>query len=112
MAKHGGYMGGMSGMNMNNLMKQAQKMQAQMQQQAQELETKEFKATSGGGAVSVTVSGRKELKNIEIAKEAVDPEDVEMLQDMIMAAVNDALHQVDGENAKMMGGLNGLNGLL
>ncbi len=112
MAKHGGYMGGMPGMNMNNLMKQAQKMQAQMQQQAAELETKEFKATSGGGAVSVTVSGKKELKNIEIAKEAVDPDDVEMLQDMIMAAVNDALRQVDGESSKMMGGLNGLNGLL
>ena len=112
MAKRGGYMGGMPGMNMNNLMKQAQKMQAQMQQQAQELETKEFKATSGGGAVCVTVSGKKELTGIEISKEAVDPEDVEMLQDLIMAAVNDALHQVDGESSKMMGGLNGLNGLL
>ena len=110
MAKHGGYMSGMP--NMNNLMKQAQKMQAQMQQQAQELESKEFKGSAGGGAVNVTVSGKRELLNIEISKDAVDPDDVEMLQDMIMAAVNDALHQVDGESSKMMGGLNGLNGLL
>ena len=110
MAKHGGYMGGMP--NMNNLMKQAQKMQAQMQQQAAELESKEFKGSAGGGAVNVTVSGKKELLGIEISKDAVDPDDVEMLQDMIMAAVNEALRQVDEESSKMMGGLGGLNGLL
>ena len=110
MAKHGGYMGGMP--NMNNLMKQAQKMQAQMQQQAAELESKEFKGSAGGGAVNATVSGRKELLGIEISKDAVDPDDIEMLQDMIMAAVNEALRQVDEENSKMMGGLGGLNGLL
>lgn len=106
MAKHGGYMGGMP--NMSNLMKQAQKMQAQMQQQAEELGSREFKGTAGGGAVSVTVSGKKEVTAIEISKDAVDPEDVEMLQDMIMAAVNEALRQVDSESSKMMGGLNGL----
>ena len=110
MAKHGGYMGGMP--NMNNLMKQAQKMQAQMQQQAQELEAKQFSGSAGGGAVNATVSGKKELLSLEISKDAVDPDDVEMLQDMVMAAVNEALRQVDSESSKMMGGLNGLNGLL
>jgi len=107
MARHGGYMGGMP-QNMGNLMKQAQKMQAQMQQQAAELETKEFTGSAGGGAVNAVVSGKKELKSLNIAKEAVDPEDVEMLQDMILAAVNEALRQVDEEGSKMMGGLNGL----
>ena len=107
MAKHGGYMGGMPA-NMGNVMKQAQKMQAQMQAQAAELETKEFTAASGGGAVTAVVTGKKALKSLTISPDAVDPEDVEMLQDMIMAAVNEALAQVDGESAKMMGGLNGL----
>jgi len=107
MGRHGGYMGGMP-QNMGNLMKQAQKMQAQMQAQAAELETKEFKATAGGGAINVVVTGKKELKSIEIAKDAVDPDDVEMLQDMILAAVNEALRSVDAESSKMMGGLNGL----
>ncbi len=106
MAKHGGYMGGMP--NMNNLMKQAQRMQAQMQQQAAELESKEFKGTAGGGAVSITVSGKREITAVEISKDAVDPDDVEMLQDMIMAATNEALRQVDNESSRMMGGLNGL----
>lgn len=106
MAKHGGYMGGMP--NMNNLMKQAQRMQAQMQQQAAELESKKFKGTAGGGAVSITVSGKREITAVEISKDAVDPDDVEMLQDMIMAATNEALRQVDNESSRMMGGLNGL----
>lgn len=107
MAKHGGYMGGMPA-NMGNLMKQAQKMQEKMQAQAAELETKEFKGTAGGGAVVAIASGKKEIKSIEISKDAVDPDDVEMLQDMVMAAVNEALRGVDDESAKMMGGLNGL----
>ena len=111
MGRHGGYMGGMP-QNMGNLMKQAQKMQAQMQAQAAELETKEFKATAGGGAVNVVVTGKKDLKSIEISKDAVDPDDVEMLQDMIIAAVNEALHQVDGEQSKLMGGMGGLGGLM
>ena len=106
MAK-GGF-NGMGGMNMQALMKQAQKMQEKMQQQAQELETKEFTAAAGGGAVSVTVTGHKEVKSITIDKDAVDPDDVEMLQDMIVAAVNEAMKQVDEESKGMLGSLNGL----
>jgi len=109
MSKHG-YMGGMP-QNMGNLMKQAQKMQAQMQAQQAELEEKEFTATAGGGAVNVVVTGRKELKSIELSKDAVDPEDIEMLQDMILAAVNEGLHQVDEASGKMMNGMGGLGGL-
>ncbi len=111
MGRHGGYMGGMP-QNMGNLMKQAQKMQAQMQAQAAELETKEFTATAGGGAVNVVVTGKKEFKSIEIAKDAVDPDDVEMLQDMILAAVNEALRKVDEESSRMMGTMGGLGGLM
>ena len=110
MAKHGGYPGGMPG-NMNNLMKQAQRMQRQMEESQKELETKEFTASSGGGAVTVTVSGTKEIKSVKIQKEAVDPDDTEMLEDLIVAATNEALKQVDEANAaamsKMTGGLGG-----
>ena len=111
MAKHGGYMGGGMPSNMNNLMKQAQRMQRQMEESQKELETKEFQASAGGGAVTVTVSGSKEIKAIEISKEVVDPDDVEMLQDLIVAAVNEALKQVEDANAqamsRMTGGLGG-----
>lgn len=110
MAKRGGFPGGMPG-NMNNLMKQAQRMQRQMEESQKELETKEFTAKAGGGAVSVTVSGSKEIKAVVIDKEVVDPDDVEMLQDLIMAATNEALKQVDEANSavmsKMTGGLGG-----
>lgn len=112
MAKRGGYPGGM-GMpgNMNNLMKQAQRMQRQMEESQKEMETKEFTAKAGGGAVSVTVNGSKEIKEVIIDKEVVDPDDVEMLQDLIVAAVNEALKQVDDANQavmnKMTGGLGG-----
>ena len=94
MAKRGGFPGGM-GMpgNMNNLMKQAQKMQRQMEENQKALEEKEYTAAAGGGAVEVTVSGKKELTKVKIDPEAVDPDDVEMLEDMIMAAVNQALRQ-------------------
>ncbi len=105
MAKHGGY--GMMPGNMNNLMKQAQKMQKQMQEQAQEMENKEYGASAGGGAVSVVVTGKRVLKSVTIDPDAVDPEDVEMLQDMIVAAVNEALRQVEEDNAKMLGRLTG-----
>ena len=107
MAKHGGF-SGMNPGNMSNMLKQAQKMQQQMQEQARELEEKEFSATAGGGAVNVVVSGKKEIKSLTIDKDAVDPDDVEMLQDMIMAAVNEALRKVEAETAGMMGKLNGL----
>ena len=94
MAKRGGFPGGMPG-NMNNLMKQAQRMQRQMEESQKEMETKEFTAKAGGGAVSVTVTGKKEVKEVIIDKEVVDPDDVEMLQDLIVAAVNEALKQAD-----------------
>ena len=110
MAKRGGFPGGMPG-NMNNLMKQAQRMQRQMEESQKELEEKEFTAKAGGGAVEVTVSGKKEVTKIVIDKDAVDPEETEMLQDMIMAAVNEALRMAEEANAaimsKMTGGLGG-----
>ena len=109
MAKHGGYPGGAMPGNMGNLMKQAQKMQRQMEETTKELESKEVTATAGGGAVSVTVSGKKEVTKVKIDPDAVDPEDVEMLEDMIMAAVNEALRQMDDISqqsmAKITGGL-------
>ncbi len=112
MAKRGGFPGGM-GMpgNMNNLMKQAQRMQRQMEESQKELETKEFTANAGGGAVSATVTGSKELKSLTIDPEAVDPEDVEMLQDMILAAVNEALKQADEASGELMGKMGGGLGL-
>jgi DNA-binding YbaB/EbfC family protein len=114
MAKGRGYTGGMPG-NMNNLMRQAQRMQRQMEENQKELETKEFKASAGGGAVEATVTGSKKLTAITIAPDAVDPDDVEMLQDMIVAAVNEAMDQADKAQGdimgKMTGGLGGLGGL-
>ena len=87
MAKRGGFPGGMPG-NMNNLMKQAQRMQRQMEETQKELEEKEITATAGGGAVEVTVSGKREITKIKLSEEVVDPDDVEMLEDLIMAATN------------------------
>lgn len=113
MAKRGGFPGGMPG-NMNNLMKQAQRMQRQMEESQKALEEEEVKASAGGGVVEVTVSGTKEIKAIHIDPDAVDPEDVEMLEDLIMAAVNEGLKKVDELAAKTMGkftgGLGGLGG--
>ena len=110
MAKRGGFSGGMPG-NMANLMKQAQKMQRQMEEQAKEMETKEFSATAGGGAVEATVSGTKKLVKLSIDESAVDPEDVEMLEDMIVAAVNEALEKVDEESASAMAKFTGGAGM-
>ena len=113
MAKRGGFPGGM-GMpgNMNNLMKQAQRMQRQMEEGQKELESKEFTAKAGGGAVEVTVTGKKELSKVKISPEAVDPDDVEMLEDMIVAAVNEAMKQAEEASGALMnnmtGGLGGL----
>ena len=113
MAKRGGYPGGMMPGNMSNLMKQAQRMQRQMEEGQKELETKEFTASAGGGAVEATVSGKKEVLRVKLTQEVVDPDDVEMLQDLIMAAVNEALKQADEANealmGKMTGGLGGLS---
>ena len=113
MAKgYGMPMGNMGGMNMNNLMKQAQKMQAQMAATQEELEKKEFEVTSGGGAVKVVVTGKKMIKEITISPDVVDPDDVEMLQDLVMTAVNEAIRQAEevsaNEMGKLTGGLGGL----
>ena len=108
MAKRGGYPGGM-GMpgNMNNLMKQAQRMQKQMEESTKELEAKEFTAKAGGGAVEVTVSGKKEILNVKLSEEAVDPDDIETLQDMIIAATNEALKLAEEANNELMGKMTG-----
>ncbi len=90
----GGYSGGMPG-NMTNLMKQAQRMQRQMEEATKEIEEQEVTATAGGGAVEVTVSGKKEILGIKLSEEVVDPDDIEMLEDLVMAAVNEALRKVD-----------------
>ena len=107
MAKRGGFPGGGMPGNMANLMKQAQKMQKQMEEQAKEMETKEFTATAGGGAVEVIVNGKKELQKVKLSEEVVDPDDIEMLEDLIVAATNEALRQVDEANASVMGKLTG-----
>ncbi len=113
MAKRGGYPGGVPG-NMSNLMKQAQRMQRQMEETTKELESREYTAAAGGGAVSVTVSGKKEVTAVKISPEAVDPDDVEMLEDLIMAAVNEAFRQMEEDSgnamAKLTGGLGGMGG--
>lgn len=110
MAKRGGFPGGMPG-NMNNIMKQAQRMQRQMEETTAALEEKEVTAAAGGGAVEVTVSGKKEVIKVKLAPEAVDPDDIEMLEDLIMAAVNEALRKMEemtqSEMAKITGGLGG-----
>lgn len=111
MAK-GGFQGGM---NMQNMMKQAQQMQMRMQQMQAELEEREVEASAGGGVVKVVATGQKLIKSIEIQEAAVDPDDVEMLQDLIIAAVNEALNKADemaqSEMGKITGGMN-LGGLL
>lgn len=111
MAKRGGFPGGGMPGNMNNLMKQAQRMQRQMEESQKEMETKEFSATAGGGAVEVVVSGKKEVVRVVLAEEVVDPEDIEMLQDLIVAATNEALRNAEEANAevmnKMTGGMGG-----
>ena len=113
MAKRGGFPGGMPG-NMNNLMKQAQKMQKQMEEATRALEETEAEATSGGGAVTVKVPGKKEILSIKIEEEVVDPEDIEMLEDLIVAATNEALRKIDeisqASMSKVTGGLGGFGG--
>ncbi len=108
MAKRGGFpgMGSFGGMNINQLMKEAKKMQTDMEKSQEELAAKEFEATSGGGAVYAKVSGSKEIKEIKIKPEVVDPEDVEMLQDLIISCLNEALRKVDSEQAASLGKYN------
>ena len=109
MAKRGGFpggMGGFGGMNINSLMKEAKKMQADLEKNQQELAEKEFEASAGGGAINVKVSGSKEIKEIKIQKDVVDPDDVEMLEDLILTCVNEALRKVDSAQAAQMGKYN------
>ena len=109
MSKRGGFpggMGGFGGMNINQLMKEAKKMQADIEKSQEELQAKEFDATAGGGAISVKVSGSKEIKEIKISKDVVDPDDVEMLQDLIITCVNEALRKVDSAQAASMNKFN------
>ena len=108
MSRRGGYpgMGGFGGMNINQLMKEAKKMQADMEKSQEELAAKEFDASAGGGAVTAKVSGNKEIKEIIIKKDVVDPDDVEMLQDLIITCVNEALRKVDSAQAAQLGKYN------
>ncbi len=109
MAKRGGFpggMGGFGGMNINSLMKEAKKMQAEMEKSQTELASKEFEASAGGGAISVKVSGEKMIKEIKIKPEVVDPEDVEMLEDLMLTCVNEALRKVDSAQADSLGKFN------
>lgn len=111
MAKKGGYGGGMPG-NMNNLMKQAQRMQRQMEETQKQLEEKEYTAAAGGGAVEVKLSGKKELLSVKLDPEVVDPDDIEMLEDLIIAAVNEAYRTAEEDSkaamSKFTGGMGGL----
>ena len=109
MSKRGGFpggMGGFGGMNINQLMKEAKKMQADLEKSQEELQSREFEASSGGGAISVKVGGNKEIKAINISKDVVDPDDVEMLQDLIITCINEALRKVDSAQAASMGKFN------
>ncbi len=109
MSKRGGFpggMGGFGGMNINQLMKEAKKMQEDMTKSQGELACREFEATAGGGAISVKVTGNKEVKEITIKKDVVDPDDVEMLQDLILTCVNEALRKVDNAQAQQLGKYN------
>ena len=114
MAK-GGFRGGYGGMNQANMLKQAQKMQEELRRMQEELENSSFEATAGGGVVKAVANGKHELVSLTIDPEAVDPEDVEMLQDMVIAAVNEAMRKAQAESAATMGKLTGglnLGGLL
>lgn len=109
MSKRGGFpggMGGFGGMNINNLMKQAKQMQADITKTQEDIASKEFTASAGGGAIEVKVSGAKILKEIKIKPEVVDPDDVEMLQDLIMTAINEVMKQVDDATNSEIGKYN------
>lgn len=106
---------GFGGANLGNLMKQAQRMQQDMAKVQEELKERTVEATAGGGAVTVVATGKKDIKEITIKPEVVDPDDVEMLQDLVLAAVNEALRMaeemVTAEMSKVTGGLGGMPGL-
>ena len=111
MAKHGGFGGGMPGMNMNNLMKQYQKMQKKLEETQEELAKKEYLAQDGGGAVKVVLNGERKVLSVSLNKGAVDPEDVETLEEMIVLAMNQALSDIEKESNQEMGKLTGGMGL-
>ncbi len=108
MSKRGGFpgMGGFGGMNINNLMKEAKKMQADLEKSQSELAEKEFEASAGGNAVKAKVNGQKQILSLELQKEVVDPDDVEMLQDLIITCLNQAFKQVDDAQTASMGKFN------
>lgn len=106
MAKRGGFPGGMPG-NMNNLMKQAQKMQKQMEETTKQLQETDYEGTAGGGVVKVVITGNKEVKSVKLAEEVVDPDDIEMLEDLIAAATNEALRAMEEDAQNKMGRLTG-----
>ena len=107
MAKRGGFPGGGMPGNMANLMKQAQKMQKQMEDTTKELQETEYEATAGGGVVTVVITGKKEVKSVKLAEEVVDPDDIEMLEDLIVAATNEALRKMEADAQAKMGKLTG-----
>jgi DNA-binding YbaB/EbfC family protein len=109
MSKRGGFPGmggGFGGMNINQLMKEAKKMQADMEKTQEELQVQEFESTAGGGAITVKVTGGKVIKEIKISKDVVDPDDVDMLQDLILTCVNDAMRKVDSAQSAQFGKYN------
>ena len=108
MSKRGGFpgMGGFGGMNINNLMKEAKKMQADLEKSQSELAEKEFEASAGGNAVTVKVNGQKQILSLNLQKEVVDPDDVEMLQALIITCLNQAFKQVDDAQTASMGKFN------
>ena len=109
MSKRGGFpggMGGFGGMNLNQLMKEAKKMQADIEKSQEELGNKELSATAGGGAIEVVISGNKVIKSMKIKPEVVDPEDVEMLQDLIITCINEAMSKADSAQASELGKYN------
>ena len=112
MAYRGGFGGFGGGNQMQNLMKQAQKMQEEMQKAQEELENAEIVGKAGGEMVVVTMNGKKEIKSIKLDKTAVDPADVEMLEDLIIAAINDASGKADELSKEKMGPMGGLGGLM
>lgn len=105
MAKFGGGFPG--GGNMNSLLKQVQKAQKQMEEKQKELEVKTYESTAGGNAVKAVVNGKKELISVTLEESAVDPDDIEMLQDLIVLAVNGAIRQADEDAAKLMNEMTG-----
>lgn len=107
MAKRG-FPGGMGGgANMNHMLKQAQKMQEQMMKMQEEMENKTYEAAAGGGAVKVMLDGKRELKEVVLSPEVVDPDDIEMLQDLIVAAVNEAMRKVEEDSSAQLGSITG-----